>query len=95
MKLIKFIRMSMFLGMMILVAGYGYSQTWSTSESIDEMTGARSCYATSSVVSTTEPMGFPYGDIKAWLGVGYDGKNVWVYVGRGQDIGNTRGSGHR
>jgi hypothetical protein len=26
-------------------------------------------------------MEFPYGDTKAWLGIGCDGKNEWSYVG--------------
>lgn len=54
---------------------------WDTSLSKDEMTGEQSAYAISPTVAPTEKMNFPYGDTKAWLGVGCDGKNEWAYIG--------------
>lgn len=54
---------------------------WSHSTSKDKMTGKRSAYASSSTVGPTKKMGFPYGDTKAWLGVGCNGNNEWTYIG--------------
>jgi hypothetical protein len=54
---------------------------WTISSSKDEMTEKKSCYANSSITGPTEKMGFPYGDTKAWLGIGTNGKGEWVYVG--------------
>lgn len=68
---------------------------WTISISNDEMTGKSSCYASSPATGPTKPMGFPYHDVTAWLGIGADGKREWVYVGfsesptlTGTDIGD-------
>ena len=45
------------------------------------MTGKRQVFASSPMVSATEKMEFPYGDVKAWIGVGCDGKSEWAFVG--------------
>lgn len=57
------------------------SNGWYTSVSKDEMEGTKTWYAFSPNVKPTEQMGFPYGNIKAWIGIGYDGESEWVYVG--------------
>ncbi|HLV08613.1 MAG TPA: hypothetical protein VKY40_00205 [Halanaerobiales bacterium] len=57
------------------------SDQWSTSVSKDEMTGEEVWYAISPKIEATEKMGFPYSNVKAWIGIGYDGENEWVYVG--------------
>ena len=54
---------------------------WSTSVSKDAMTGEKSCYAHSASTGPTERMGFPYNDVKAWIGIGSDGRSEWAYVG--------------
>lgn len=54
---------------------------WGTSISKDEMTGAKSAFATSEYVFPTKKMEFPYSNTKAWIGVGCDGKSEWAYVG--------------
>lgn len=55
---------------------------WNTSISKNEMTGEKSAYANSArMISATEPMGFPYRDVKAWLGVGCNNKSEWTYIG--------------
>lgn len=55
--------------------------SWRTHVSKDEMTGKKSSYANSISVSSTQEMDFPYHDVKAWIGVGCNGSNEWVYVG--------------
>ncbi|MCA0201326.1 MAG: zinc ribbon domain-containing protein [Proteobacteria bacterium] len=54
---------------------------WVTSTSVDKMTGRREVYATSITIPPTEQMAFPYGDVKAWLGIGCNGKDEWAYIG--------------
>ncbi|MCF8000399.1 MAG: hypothetical protein K9K76_00880 [Halanaerobiales bacterium] len=54
---------------------------WSTSSSKDEMTNEEKWFAYSPDTTTNNPMGFPYSDTQAWLGVGTDGDNEWVYIG--------------
>jgi len=56
-------------------------QKWTTTVSEDEMTGKTSAFAFSPRVGPTKPMSAPYSDVKAWLAVGCDNKNEWVYVG--------------
>ena len=55
--------------------------SWSTSTSKDEMTGKLSAYAHSPVAFPSKVMSFPYSDVNAWLGVGCDKDNEWVYIG--------------
>jgi len=55
--------------------------TWTTSTSKDKMTGKLSAYANSPISFSTRKMEFPYADVHAWIGVGCDKKNEWVYVG--------------
>lgn len=55
--------------------------SWKTSNSKDKMTGKKSSYASSPSVMATKRMGFPYSDVKAWLGVGCDGESKWAYIG--------------
>ncbi|WDP90883.1 MAG: hypothetical protein HUN04_14750 [Desulfobacter sp.] len=57
------------------------SARWKTSVSVDEMTGKTSAYAFSPSVGPTKSMNWPYHTVKAWLGVGCDGKSEWVYIG--------------
>jgi len=65
--------------------------SWETSTSKDKMTEEKISYANSSLTVTTEKMGFPYSDVKAWLGVGCDGTDEWAYVGfnRAPNLSNT------
>jgi hypothetical protein len=54
---------------------------WAVTTSVDKMTGKRKVFATSPTVASTETMQSPYRNVTAWMGVGCDGKNEWVYVG--------------
>lgn len=55
--------------------------TWRNSVSTDPLTGKKSSYAGSPRVEPTKPMGFPYNDVEAWLGIGCDGTSEWAYIG--------------
>lgn len=55
--------------------------SWGTTSSKDKMTGKKSSYASSPTVAATKRMGFPYSDVKAWLGVGCDATSEWAYIG--------------
>ncbi len=55
--------------------------SWGTTKSKDKMTGKKSSHASSPTVAATKRMGFPYSDVKAWLGVGCDATSEWAYIG--------------
>jgi hypothetical protein len=55
--------------------------SWSVGTIRDEMTNKLSAYAMSDSVDPTKPMGFPYSDVSARLGVGCDGSSKWAYIG--------------
>ena len=67
--------------MFVLSLASSASDQWSTFFSKDEMTGEENWYATSLTIGPTEKMNFPYGDVTAYLGVGYDGEDEWIYIG--------------
>lgn len=72
-------------GALVMLATPAYAVgNWSTSVSKDEMTGKKSAYATSSTVTSTTPMDFPYKGTTAHLGIGCDEGSEWVYVGFSQ-----------
>lgn len=52
---------------------------WSTFESKDEMSGSTTHYATSPRTKPNSPMGFPYADVTAVIGVGCDKTSKWAY----------------
>jgi zinc-ribbon domain len=54
---------------------------WETTTSVDKISGAKNYYATSPAVAPDSKMDSPYSDVKAWLGVGCDGKDEWAFVG--------------
>ncbi|WP_415712704.1 hypothetical protein [Maridesulfovibrio sp.] len=54
---------------------------WTTQTSNDEMDGTTNCFAHSQDVRPTKAMSFPYAKVRAWLGVGTDGKSEWAYIG--------------
>lgn len=54
---------------------------WENTTSVDKMTGAKEFYATSPITRASEPMSPPYGDVRAWLGVGCNQKREWAFVG--------------
>ena len=55
--------------------------SWDVSTSIDEMTGEKEVYASSSRTSPTKSMSFPYNDVEAWIGIGSNGDREWAYIG--------------
>jgi len=65
---------------LIVSSSYCLGQ-WNVSISKDEMTGESTSYVSSPSIGSNKPMGFPYSDTKAWMGVGCDGKDYWVYFG--------------
>jgi hypothetical protein len=54
---------------------------WTTATSKDEMTGKLSAFASSPSTISTKTMSFPYGDVRAWMGIGCNGESEWVYMG--------------
>ena len=77
----KIIRLAMFITIIFLSLSVFANNQWTTSVSKDEMTEAETWYAFSPSVGPVKKMSFPYGDTKAWLGIGCDGEDEWVYVG--------------
>ena len=71
----------LFIVFLILLISLPVSAQWETSVSKDEMEGTEMWFATSPSVSPTQEMDFPYHNIKAWIGIGFDGEDEWVYVG--------------
>lgn len=55
--------------------------SWTTSTSKDEMTGKFSAFTHSPSSYPTKTMGFPYADVKSWMGVGCNSESEWVYFG--------------
>ena len=72
---------SRLFALIILMFPFSLYGQWVVSSSTDEMTGKKSFYATSSITSPNRAMNFPYNDVKAWIGIGYNGENEWVYIG--------------
>ena len=68
-------------GITILFVTSAFASGWDTSISKDEMTDKGSAYASSPIVAPIKTMGFPYSDVKAWLGIGCNNSAKWVYVG--------------
>lgn len=64
---------------------------WDTSVSVDEMTGEKSKYANSIIISPTKTLKFPYHDLQSWLGIGSDDKSSWAYIGFSDDPNLTGG----
>jgi hypothetical protein len=56
---------------------------WTHSTSKDEMTDEFSAHAISPFVQPLRVMGFPYGDVFSWLGVGCNSRSKWAYIGFG------------
>ena len=54
---------------------------WSISTSTDEMSGKVSVYTLSPDISPTHPMGSPYDDVVAWIGVSCSNTDEWAYIG--------------
>lgn len=63
----------------VSLSGGAFAQ-WGTTVRSDEMTGETSAYATSDWVSPRRQMRFPYGDVRAVMGVGCKGSSEWVYI---------------
>ncbi|MBU8849708.1 MAG: hypothetical protein KOO64_09200 [Desulfobacterales bacterium] len=77
----KFFLKKVILGLLLVSIASPVFGQWATSVSKDEMTGEQSSYAHSPSTAATKQMSFPYGDTKAWIGVGCNGKQEWAYVG--------------
>lgn len=54
---------------------------WDTTTDVDKMTDKKSAYATSSYISSSDPMNFPYNNIKSFIGVGCTETSSWAYIG--------------
>ncbi len=57
------------------------SSQWKNSSSLDPMTNEMTWYAISPYVTSTSKMSFPYTGTEAWIGIGKDSKDEWVYIG--------------
>lgn len=71
---------NIFVGLICICPTYLFA-AWDVGVSKDEMTGKKKSYATSSMVKSTKPMGFPYKGVKSWLGIGCNNESTWVYAG--------------
>lgn len=72
-------RIALYLLILLLtVSAYGQ---WRNSSSQDPMTGEMTWYAISPYVTSTSKMSFPYTGTEAWIGIGKDSKDEWVYIG--------------
>ncbi|MFW5787236.1 MAG: hypothetical protein ACOCV3_03110, partial [Halanaerobiales bacterium] len=65
----------------IILSTLAFAEEWTTSVSEDKMTDSETWYALSPEISPESKMEFPYHNIKAWIGIGYNGEDEWVYVG--------------
>lgn len=77
----KIIKLTMFIIICLLSLSVFAVNQWSTFVSKDEMTEAETWYAHSPSIGPVEKMSFPYGDTKAWLGIGCNGDDEWAYIG--------------
>lgn len=57
------------------------AQRWDYRQSQDEMTGEMRIFTTSPLRAPKHSLGFPYQNLKAWLGVGCKAGSEWAYVG--------------
>ena len=90
-------RLLTWVALVLLLLASPSSAKWTTSDSKDEMTGKRSCYAHSASTTPNEQMGFPYHDVTAWLGFGCSGTSEWAYIGFSTNpnlTGTTIGDGY-
>lgn len=72
-------RIALYLLILLLtVSAYGQ---WKNSSSQDPMTDEITWYAISPYVTSTSKMNFPYTGTEAWIGIGKDSKDEWVYIG--------------
>ena len=69
------------VGVLVVSLPAVVSASWGTHSSEDQMTGEKMYFASSKDVGATEKMGFPYDDTRAWLSIGNDGDDEWVYIG--------------
>lgn len=67
-------------GLLAATLTTGAFAQWNTSVSADEMTGETTAYATSGWVSPRRQMSFPYGGVRAVMGVGCKGSSEWAYI---------------
>lgn len=65
--------------LLLLIASPAHSG-WKVSSKNDIMTGELSAFAISDWVPSVEPMGLPYNDVEAVLGVGCSGYKTWAYI---------------
>lgn len=68
------------LGLFLASLSSGVFAQWNAAVTSDEMTGEISAYATSDWVSPRRQLPFPYGDLRAVLGVGCKGSSEWAYI---------------
>lgn len=54
---------------------------WRVSETADKMTGKSQYFAMSGSVQPEESLGFPYSDLKSWIGMGCNGTKEWAFIG--------------
>ncbi len=67
----------------LAASGIAFAQ-WRVSTSVDQISGVKSCYAISPTVKPLQPLGFPYGDLVSWIGVGVKQQDEWGFIGFSQ-----------
>ena len=65
----------------IAITSLTANAAWDVSSDVDEMTGETTHYAMSQSKKSTKTMGFPYKDVRSWIGVGCNKKSEWVFIG--------------
>ena len=77
----KLIKLTLLITIISLSLSVFADNKWATHVSKDEMTEAKTWYAFSPSGGPVKKMSFPYEDTEAWLGIGCDGEDEWVYIG--------------
>ena len=57
------------------------AQGWRTTTDTDRMTGQSSRYAISASVEAEDILGWPYTDVRSWIGVGCNDQDEWAFIG--------------
>ena len=68
-------------GLFILLFAMSAYGEWEIGSKKDEMTGKQTVYAFSLRTISTKVMSFPYRNTMAWIGIGCNSVNEWVYIG--------------
>lgn len=66
---------------LIAITSFTANASWDISSDVDEMTGEATHYAIYQSKASSKEMGFPYKNVRSWIGVGCNKKDEWVFIG--------------